>query len=166
MSDNPYQSPSFNDDAARLETPARRTWLRNFTIVAWLAIGAPGGWAAATLLWRAGYLFPSRDATATFLVMVGPMILTAVYGARHNREVLPRLIAFPVLGAGFVWFLLAPTPSMVGLSRLYVNEVYPYFMVPAAIGGGVLAVLTAKSPRSITTTTVPAVAQPRSGDSQ
>ncbi len=104
------------------------------------------------LLWHAGYLRPDYNWAATFLVMVSPMVITAVFGARKTPEVLPRLIVFPLVFAGIMW-LLAPTPSMETqvLCSLYVNEVYPFHIVPAAVFGGVVAVLSIKLRKTVKT---------------
>ena len=145
---NPDESPKSEPIVAQPpQAHSRLSWLRVLTIVAWLALGAPAGWAASTLLWHAGYLNPRNDELSTFLVMVGPMILTAAFGARKNPEVLRRLIAFPLLLAGFVWLLGLPALSVSpaqALSRIHVNEFYPFWVFPAAILGGVIAVVSVK----------------------
>ena len=77
--------------------------------------------------------------------MVGPMILTGAFGARHDRAVIHRLVIVPALIGGFLW-LFAPTPSMPpqGISDLYVNTFYPYMIVPGTVVGGVVAILSVK----------------------
>lgn len=147
MSENPYRSPGLTPDAAdHNDMVPERPWQRNLSILAWLAIGSPMGWAGCTLLWRLGYLRPFHDAFATFVVMVAPMILTGMFGARRHPELLIRLILFPGALAGLVWSL-APCPNIgiEGLNRLCVNRFYPYLIVPATIIGGAIALVTARS---------------------
>jgi hypothetical protein len=146
MADNPYESPecSIGQGETGLFN-STLSWLRAGTILAWLILGAPIGWAASTLLWRAGYLNPYYDWMGTFLVMVSPMILTAVFGARHSHAVIRRLVVIPLLVTSLLW-CLAPVPSMTphGISNLYANSYYPYVIVPGAVVGGVVAVLSFK----------------------
>ena len=121
------------------------SWWRAAIILGWLVLGAPIGWAASSLLWRAGYLNPYHDYLMTYLVMVAPMLLTAAFGARHNSTVIRRVVLVPFFITCFLWFI-APCPSMNprGISNLLVNTYYPYMMVPGAFVGGVIAVLSVK----------------------
>jgi hypothetical protein len=146
VSDNPYEAPKSECDRAKPPpAPSRRSWFLALKIASWIALGSPAGWAASTLLWQAGYLRPWSDHLGTFLVMVGPMILTGVLGAMRSREVLPRLITLSLVLAGFVW-LVAPERNLTceAHARYLIDEVYPYLVVPATIVGGVVGVASAR----------------------
>lgn len=111
-----------------------------------MAVGASVGWVSLSYLWEAGYLHPYRNYVASYLVIVGPMLLPAILGVRKRPELRLRLITFPTLLSSFSFLLLAPCPSMTpkGLGSLYLNFVYPRIVAPAVIVGAAAAIVYVK----------------------
>ncbi len=119
---------------------------RKLAIVGWLIIGALLGWAALVHLWQAGYVKYVNYDLRIFLVVIGCMILAAVYGGRNHVELLPRLVAYPLLFSGLAW-MLRPEWGGCGESYWYMYDVltinffYPILFIPAGVIGGIIAIV-------------------------
>ena len=112
--------------------------------VPWFALGATIGWSASVCLWQAGHLRAPDAQPGMLLIVVGCMVLTAVFYARNHLEFMPRFVAYPFVFGGVAWFC-CPQVSGIGL-RFYrevfaVNVWFPCFVVPVGILGGIVAVV-------------------------
>jgi hypothetical protein len=122
--------------------------MQKLAILGWLLLGAVLGWAVAVHLWQAGRIDPDGDAPEMLLVVAGCTVLTTIYGARRHWELLPRLIAYPLLLAGLTWTM---RPLADGTGRAFrcardvaaITYLCPSLIVTLVIGG-ILAVSFAR----------------------
>jgi hypothetical protein len=120
-----------------------QTLIYKISIVGWLLLGAIYGWSMSVHLWQAKYLDPSSDFPQMLFVVVGCMVLTAAYGARSHPEFLLRLITFPLFFAGLAWLMRPMTETYYKLSLqvFVVNFVYPVWIIPIGVVGGIHAIV-------------------------
>jgi hypothetical protein len=123
-----------------------RPFMKKLAMMGWLLVGAFYGWAVAVLLWQARWIEPYDDYPRMLLVVLGCMVLLSAYGVRKHREVLPRLIAYLLLFGGLAWLM---RPLMDCSSRTYwllhqAYFVYPRFIIPAGVVGGIIAIVFAR----------------------
>ena len=135
-----------HDRTNRGNNTMHRPFMKKLAMMGWLLVGAFYGWAVAVLLWQARWIEPYDDYPRMLLVVLGCMVLFSAYGVRKHREVLPRLIAYLLLFGGLAWLM---RPLMDCSSRTYwllhqAYFVYPRFIIPAGVVGGIIAIVFAR----------------------
>jgi hypothetical protein len=122
-------------------------WKRELIVVALLVFGAPFGWMASFYLWRS-HVVDGGDDPRMLLVVLSCMIVPALLGAWPDRELFPRLVAYPSMFAAVVWAL---RPAVDGFPRYprefrflhhyQFHDFYPSLIIPAAFLGGIIAIV-------------------------
>jgi hypothetical protein len=119
--------------------------IQKLKMTGWLVFGAIVGWIASFCLWQSKYLDPSSDYPGMLSIVVGCMVVAALYGARKHVEVYPKLIVYPLLLSGLAWF--TRPMSDCSPAQRYLRQVddmlfvYTMIIIPAGVIGGITAIV-------------------------